>query len=291
MLYCFMLGIFFNDIIYFLNKYILIFIDKNLQKNKILSLFIKNKYIIYKYKLNSLSSWIKILFFLNILYYIFKILYNILIIDLKDINYMSDNNINNTNNNSINVNNPNLNINTPNVKITIPGVLPSIIGAASIRAGMQVAKHVPSIGGKIAATAGTAAFVAGATSFGQNIGTNSANVLTKGTSNTGDNINKFLPDIINLIDLNSLTGKVEGLETYPLSLLKDMLLINYSSILFLILMFNVFIAIFFKNKDISNNLPKWIIKNDNKISKFIKIFINKYIQIWYRSKNFILIYS
>lgn len=71
-----------------------------------------------------------------------------------------------------------------------------------------------------------------------------------------------------------------------------MSVINMSAITFLFLMLNVLIAIYLQNKgNLSTYLPQWINSNTNKFGMFIKFLINRYINIWYGSRIFILIFS
>lgn len=158
---------------------------------------------------------------------------------------------------------------------------------------MEVAKR---IGGKIAVTAATAGFVAAVTSFGAKIGENKAEQISTAFSSSSSNTssNNLLPNIESYLSINeNLLGAakpaVEGLDKYPLNLLTDMFSINISLLVFLFLMLNVFIAIYLKNKDFANYLSKT--RDNNKLNKFIFFLYNRYINIWYESRIFILIFS
>jgi hypothetical protein len=63
-----------------------------------------------------------------------------------------------------------------------------------------------------------------------------------------------------------------------------------SSLVFLFLILSVFIAIYLKDKDFFLILPSWINLNNN-LGKFMKFMLNRYINIWYSSRKFILIIS
>jgi hypothetical protein len=192
-------------------------------------------------------------------------------------------------NNKVKIENPNLNLNNPNINVEIPGVLPAILGGVAIKAGLELSKHVPTIGGKIAVTAATAEIVAGVTSLGQKSGTNVADTVSKADS--GTSLNKIFSDLN--LDFTFSKGKLTGLDDYPLNLIRDMLVINSSAILFLFLILNVYIAITIKNNNINifNYLPKYFDPNVNKLGKLIQYLLNRYIRIWYESRKFILIFS
>ncbi len=100
-----------------------------------------------------------------------------------------------------------------------------------------------------------------------------------------DIINNYIPDF------NSLLSHVEGLDKYPLNLLQDMNILNISAISLLFIVLNVFIAIHVtQNKiDIFKFLPKWLEKT-NKLGSIINYLFNRYINLWYLSRVFILIY-
>jgi hypothetical protein len=189
-------------------------------------------------------------------------------------------------NNNVEITDPAVNINIPNINVKIPGIITGLVGGAAIKAGMEIAKHTPSIPGKIATTVATAALAAGGVTFGSKVGGNIGDQLNDIYSNS--NIKKnFFPDI------SPLFNHVEGLDKYPLNLLEDLWLINYSGILFLIIILNVFISIYLKNNniDIFNYLPKWFDPKTNKIGKIIQYIYNRYLYIWYENRKFFLIYS
>lgn len=315
----FLLGLFSKEILYILNNIYLKFILKhNILKN------LSNKIKIYNLN-HQIAHFFPLGFFLlderakfwNLLILIIKIniiiglliiFYWVIILDISLIDniiikgeYINpDNNSINVNNNEIKVNNPNLTLNTPTigtVNLKVPGVIPAVIGGASIRAGMEVAKHVPSIGGKIAVTAATAGFVAATASFGAKIGNNTAEQISTSTTNSTNSSNNLLPNFESYISIPKLdehllgtTSGVEGLDKYPLNLLADMFTINLSLLAFLFLILNVFIAIYLKNKDVASYLSKTL-KFNNKLSNIIIFLYNRYINIWYESRIFILMFS
>lgn len=303
----FIFGLFFSEINFIFTNYIFKFLKNN---NYLMDKYSYLCFIINIYNLNSFSSWLKKLLFLNFIINLFIYLYSFILLDFNflDYNLMCEADENNnlpsdnskasssphptdgaesetSNTQNINVQNPNLNLNTPNLNVSVPGVFPAIIGGAAIKAGMEISKNVPSVGGKILVSAATAGLIAGAVSFGNKVGSNIADSV----NNVANSVKKFLPDLH--LDLKSLTGNVNGLDTYPLNLLTDMSVINSSAILFLILIVNVYIAIYLKDKDILNFIPKWLDPNKNILGKIIIFIYNRYINIWYDSRKFILIFS
>jgi hypothetical protein len=64
-----------------------------------------------------------------------------------------------------------------------------------------------------------------------------------------------------------------------------------SSIVFLFLILNVYIAIYLKDKDIFFLFLPHRLNLNTKLGKFIKFMFNRYINIWYTSRKFILIIS
>jgi len=312
----FFFGLFNNEIIFFFNCILIKYLDN---KYNIMVKCNKIKLFIFNHNLNSISSWVKIVIYLSLIIKFITIIYNLYALDFYNINYnnlgegeisssSSNQNpdmsnasssqnktegVNTASTNSSIVNNvevdikknPNINLNTPNINISVPGVIPAMVGGAAIKAGIEFSKHTPSIPGKIAVKAATAALATGLATFGSKVGSNLGDVVTSSTS--ANSVNKFLPDI------NILTGHVDNLDKYPLNLLPDMLTMNFSAILFLFIILNVFIAITIKNNniDIFNYLPKWLNPNTNILGKFIQYMFLRYLNIWYESRKFFLIFS
>ena len=298
----FLLGLFSKEILYIINNISLKFIIKNNLFNYFYNkINFYNLNHIFAPRLSICWNLLKLIIKINIIIGLLTIFYWIIILDISLIDniiikgeYINPDN--NVNNNEINVNNPNLTLNTPTigtVNLKVPGVIPAVIEGASIRAGMEVAKHVPSIGGKIAVTAGFVAAPAGA-SFGAKIGTNTAEQMSNSTTTTNSISNNLLPNFESYISIpkldEHLLGHVEGLDKYPLNLLVDMFTINLSLLAFLFLILNVFIAIYLKNKDVASYLSQTFNFN-NKLSNIIIFLYNRYINIWYESRIFILIFS
>jgi hypothetical protein len=214
---------------------------------------------------------------------------------------VSDNNSTTTNNNTLSsddvnikdnqvkVDNTNINLKYPNFTVQIPGTAEGILGGALIKAGLELSKKVPSIGGKMLVASATAGITAGITTCGQITGTNLADkIYNKNPENT---VNKLFSDLN--IDFSMFKGQLTGLEDYPLNLVKEMALINGSAILFLFIVLIVFIAIIIKNNNVNifKYLPKWLDPSVNRFSKLIQFLLNRNIQMWYESRIFILIIS
>jgi len=166
------------------------------------------------------------------------------------------------------VNNPNLTVNTPGVTVYVPGVLDGLLAATAIKAGMDVAKSVPSPTGTFIVGAASALAIGSASKLCLKIGEHLGDKVSSSLDNNQSS--KFLPS------LELLTGKVEGLTS--------------SALVFLVLMLNVFIATYLKDKDIFLILPNWINPN-NILGRIIKFSFNRYINIWYTSRKFVLIIS
>src|ERR1700693_1144281 len=193
---------------------------------------------------------------------------------------------NNSSNNAINVThevtikNPEIKVNTPSFSLNVPYILPTVVGAAAIRAGMEIGRHVPNVGGKIIVGTGVTGLLAATAGFssklgsklGSTLGSNSEENLSK-VSDSNSNLNNFisLPD--------SLTSHVEGLDAYPLNLLTDMALINNCHLLIMIIIFNVLISIYLHDKDIINSLPTRLDPKTSIIGKLIEFAYNRYVNV------------
>ena len=241
------------------------------------------------HKLPSISFWIKVCIFL----FIINILYQLIITGnfyslieensnqlFKVISDGSSQNSSEVIKNT--VNNPNLTVNTPGVTVYVPGVLDGLLAATAIKAGMDVAKSVPSPTGTFIVGAASALAIGSASKLCLKIGEHLGDKVSSSLDNNQSS--KFLPS------LELLTGKVEGLNEYPLNMLVDMSVLTSSALVFLVLMLNVFIATYLKDKDIFLILPNWINPN-NILGRIIKFSFNRYINIWYTSRKFVLIIS
>lgn len=190
-------------------------------------------------------------------------------------------------NNIVDIKKPTVNINIPNFYVTIREVILTFVGGAAIKAGKRNARQSSSFPVKIGTSVALLALfalAAGAASLISKVDDNAGELLIKSGKILGNN---YLPD------LSPLFGHVDGLDKYPLNLISDLWLINYSGILFLMIILNVLIAISLKNNniDIFNYLPKWFDPNTNKIGKIIRYMFNRYLYVWYDNRKFFLVYS
>ena len=102
---------------------------------------------------------------------------------------------------------------------------------------------------------------------GKNKGNNSGNNLVNHFVNNNNNNNSNI------------------LDDYPLNLLVEVNLLLYAAILFLFVFFNIYLSNYLTQVNYSKYLP------NNRIGNFFYIFINRYIKIWKKSREFLLILS
>lgn len=151
---------------------------------------------------------------------------------------------------NINITNPSVSLNTPNLKVDVSGVTDSLLAATAVRAGMEIAKSVPSAGGKIIAGSAAALAIGSAAKLGIKLVDQLDKQITK-NSPSETNINNLMANSY----LELFVGKVEGLDEYPLNLLTDISVLTSSAIVFVFLMLNVFVSKYLKNKNIPDYLP------------------------------------
>ena len=278
----FIIGFFSNEISYVYHKYIY---------SKYYNTYIYKKIenIIIKFKLNNLFSIFKWIIVIKLLIIVSHLLFFNIDSLFDGYKFMSGNdNVVNVDNSNVNVDKPNLTVNTPSLNLNVPSLTGVGVGLAAVKAGMELSKHVPGVGAKAVTLIGTAGLTAGIISYGATLGEHYGKETIKSIQNSSnDNIKNFLPDL----DAMHLKGHVQGLDEFPLKLLEPLSIINYSAILFLILMLYVFVAILLKDKDLNQYLPSWIYGDRNIISRAVKYLINKNINIWYESRKFIIIFS
>lgn len=116
---------------------------------------------------------------------------------------------------------------------------------------------------------------------------NSSNGSNSSTSNN------FIQNYDGGFDFSLLLGKFEGIETYPLNLLKQMILLNMFSISFLFILLNVFIAIYFKDKDLLQILPSFLTKNheNSLLVKILKKVQSRYVFLWYVNRKLFIVFA
>jgi hypothetical protein len=179
-------------------------------------------------------------------------------------------------NSNINLNTPRFNLNFNKESLNNFAAAGSVAGGAS--AGIKVAQY---FGGtpttKLALGLATLASTQLATTIMSKV-LNSNNIDNNNTKNT----NNFIPNIFDTTsnkELNSIFDK------YPFNLLTDLDAIINIEILLIFILFNLFVASYISNLNHSKYIP------DNTFGKFIKIILNKYINIWTISRKYILIYT
>jgi hypothetical protein len=78
-------------------------------------------------------------------------------------------------------------------------------------------------------------------------------------------------------------------EIFPYNYLIDLLFLNTYCISFLLIIFNIFIVDYIKNKNLLNYLPDFI--KATKLYTIIEFLFNRFLKIWSISKKPILIIS
>jgi len=264
----FSLGLFKNELVTLFNKLLTLFNIK--LSNKIMNYF--------HVFTNTFSLLLKYLFYLSIIYTLFNCLNLYINFDETFINNMAILSFDDLDNLAKTVNDPNLN-NTYNNNPSIPynqifENMPNAIGATgAYHTAMKVSEHVPTIPGKIFLGAVAAGFTATGVSFGMTLGENLAKQLVKDKTK-----NNFIQYFISPLDKHT---------QYPYDLLSQMFLLNSFAVSILIIVFNITIVNYIKNKNILQYLPEFI--KSSKMFIIIEYFYNRYIRIWNISSKYILI--
>jgi hypothetical protein len=249
--------------------------------NKLLSFLFKNN-IIFKNKLIYYFNMNKDIFLNIFKFFIYFLLLYALYLTILKYNEFDSNmiffkfddleNLSKTVNESVNITN-----NNPINLDKLVEHLPNTLGAmGAYKAGMKVAKHVPTVGGKAIVTALVAGTTAGAVSLGTHLG-------EKIVKDTIIKSNKFILDIFTN---NSIHSNI-NLDVFPYNLLSDMLILNSCCIGLFIVIFNLLVVDHIKNINILSYLPNFI--KSSKLYTIIEFFFNRYIKIWNMSKKPILI--
>ena len=235
----------------------------------------------YLYFRNSFYLYIKtVLFFIFFfIFYLFDLpVFDFNFTDIFDISLNMANegdgfNANVGTNATVNINNPN--INGKFSKEGINNIAAAISSAGGATAGLKTAQY---IGGtpttKLAVGLGTMIIVQ-ATTAGMSKVLNS----NKGNNNIGNKSNHLVNYLV------SNNDKTNTLNDYPLNLLIEVNLLLYAAMLFLFVFFNIYLANLLTQIDYSKYLPK------NNTGNLLNKLINRYINIWNKSKEFLLIFS
>nr|YP_009307005.1 orf177 [Tolypocladium ophioglossoides]AOR52826.1 orf177 [Tolypocladium ophioglossoides] len=177
-------------------------------------------------------------------------------------------------NNNINVGeNTTVNINSTGGQLSLPinhlnKTAAAISAAGGASAGIQVAKYVagpPAV--KLAAGVTTAAAVQLTTTF-------MAKVLD---SDKKDNVSKLTMSLVT--DSNGQNV----LNNYPLNLLFEINGLLICSLIFLYIIANIYISKYIISKDLTR-----FISPKSKIGKSFLFFLNKYLNLWKKSSNYLL---
>lgn len=213
--------------------------------------------------------------FLFIYLFIFGIYFEL------DFNITGDLGLNVTDkNNDINVGtNATVNVNHPNIKASVSkeginSIAAAISSAGGATVGLKVAQYVggpPST--KIMAGLGTMAVVQASTAIMSRVLNNG------GTNSSNDNVNKFV------YSFTSSNGNGINLNDYPLNLLFEINTLLYAALLFLFIILNIYIAKYVSNLNYSKFIPK------NKFGYILNLLIARYLKIWTKTSNFLLIFS
>ncbi len=151
-------------------------------------------------------------------------------------------------------------------------VAAAISAAGGASAGIQIAKYVggpPAV--KIAAGVATAAGVQATTIIMKNI-------LSSNSSN--NDYSKKL--VYNLI---ALSNDSNMLNEYPLNLLVHVNTLLICVMVFLYIILNIYLSKYLIKKDFVKYIPQ-----SNKIGKFFVFWLNKYLNLWSKSSNYLLGY-
>jgi hypothetical protein len=151
-----------------------------------------------------------------------------------------------------------------------------------MRAGLELAKNVPSLGGKVAVVIGTA-LVAQAV----NVTTNK--IVQK--SSTSDTTNNFISlDLSKFINENQNNSIInEKFSEYPYNLIPDLNMYVNIEIWFIIILINILLTSYLLEKKIDINKLD-LVKNE-RLKKIINYVYNRYISVWSFSRNILIIWS
>ena len=202
---------------------------------------------------------------------------NVIDISLNMADNHEDNGINANvgQNATVNVNNPNISANVSEKGIN--NMTAAISSAGGATAGLKVTQCAGGTpASKIALGLGTMAIVQATTAGMSKILNNNSN------NNSNNDKNNFMCYIANNNDNND--NNINNiLNDYPLNLLVEIDLLLYAAILFLFIFFNIYLANYFTTINYS------IYISNNRIGNLAKTFINRYINIWNKSRNYLLI--
>ena len=225
----------------------------------------KDEYIKFKNLWYPFLNLILFIIFFIILCTIFKL----------NININLDSIIFNTLDKGANIDNTTVNINDPNLNLSVSvnsfnNIAAAISSAGGVTAGLKVAQYIggpPST--KILAGLGTMAVVQGTTA-----------IMSKVLSNQSCS-----QDFVKKSLTASASNNTGSLNDYPLNLLFELNTLIYGALLFLIIILNIYIAKYIANINYNKYLPT------NKFGVILNKIILRYIKIWNRTSNYLLMFS
>lgn len=172
--------------------------------------------------------------------------------------------------------NANINVNAGQISVSVDTRVAAAISAgAGASAGIQVAKYVggaPAV--KIAAGVATAGAVQATTAIMSKVlGSNNGN-------------NPGAGKLVGSLIASSRGGNI--LNDYPLNLLSDMNTLLICGLVFLYIILNIYLTkyIISTKADLVKYIPASI--KNHKIGKFLIFWLNKYLNLWSKSSNYLL---
>ena len=211
--------------------------------------------------------------------------------DMDFYNLMSDSN-NAGNDKSINANGT-INVNNTNFNVSIPASsLNNFAAAASVSGGgalaLKVAQQVPG-GPGVKAVAGAATWLAT-----QAATAGMSQILNANNSGGSKSSQKLIESLYVLSNdttgsinnnLNTINNLNERFNDFPLSLIPEINQLATAELMFLLIILNIFIVKYITSLDYNKYIP------NNKIGNILKKIINRYIMLWSKSVNIMLIVS
>ena len=173
-----------------------------------------------------------------------------------------------------------VNINHPNLIVSVPSSsLNNLEAAASVAGGGSLALKVAQ---QVAGGPGVKIAEAGATWVAsQALTVGLGKILNSNDSNNSNNTNNFINGFDGLSN-NNLNDKFND---FPLNLLPEINQLATAELMFLFIILNVFIVKYIITVDFKKYIP------NNKAGNILEYFIDRYIKLWSKSVNFLLIVS
>ena len=180
------------------------------------------------------------------------------------------------------INEGTVNVNTPRINISLSkesvnNVAAAISSAAGAGAGIKAVQH---LGG----TPATKLLVGAGVMLGTLAVTVGMSKFFNLNNKEEDKDNKF--NLISNLENNSNSKDISSLlNEFPLNLLTDINQLLSVELIFLSVMFNIFLGDLLTRINYSKYIPQ------NKFGKFILFYVNRYINVWTKTKRLLLIIS